>query len=365
MSFKAPLDTKNIYLWIISRIGKHKVSIHAGHTSFFVLLSVIPFTMILIRLCLMLPGTNEEFFDRLLDRIGPGMIKNVIGPLVHEEITPTGGLYVITIILLLWAGSKGIDGLMQGLDSIYETHMKRGYIKRRVFSLIYVVGFIITIVVGMAMLVLGVALYDFISSHIDLPLDGFLMQFILTYGLAIFVFVSFFVIMFRFLPYTPTETMEEKLARHKYNRGKSFRERKRKPKYRSIKKEIPGAIVTATMWMTFTRLFGIYVEYRLKNPSYYGAFASIFLMLLWVYFCMVFVLIGALYNNYSYRTGESATKHLFLDFFRLLGWAAGNFINLFRKTKKIKNQLKSNKKEPEINDQNDESQNNNNKNNDI
>ncbi len=327
MIFKIPKDTDNIYLRVFGRYSTHKVAIHAGQSSFFLIMSFIPFIMMLIRTMSFFPGESKSAFQTVISKMGPGLLRSVISPILEENMMPVHGIFIFTIISLLWAGSKGLDSLMQGFDSIYGTRGKRGYLKRRAYSLIYMLGFIITIIIGIGLLIFGTKLYNFLNTNFNLPFKGTLTRLLLTYGIAIVVFIAFFVVLFRFLPYTPTETKEEKKARLLSNKEKPRKEWVRKPKYRTIKKEIPGALITATIWMVFTRFFAIYVEIRLENPSYYGNFASIFLTFLWVYFCMMFIFIGALFNNYAYRTGESIGKHIFMDIPRLIGWAVGRLVN--------------------------------------
>ena len=151
-------------------------------------------------------------------------------------------------------------------------------------------------------------------------------------GLSMFV-IMFFVLLFRFVPYTPAETMEEKRERLNKNKSLPRKERIRRPKNRTWKQELPGAIVSSALWIIFTRLFSIYVKYRLNHPSYYGSLASVFLSLLWLYFCIMFIFIGALYNNYGYETGESATRHLVRDLPDFFKWIKAT---VFKKSKPVK-----------------------------
>ena len=320
---KIPYDTTNIYLWIMGRYTSHKVSIHAGHTTFFLVLSFIPFLMLLLRIVTFIPSMTAEKVLSVIENIGSGIFKLVLDPIAHDLTRPVGGIFLFTVITLLWAGSKGLDALAQGLDSIYGTRGKRGYIVRRACSLLYLIGFIVTLIVAIVLLVFGQYLRELVEGGNELPLSGFFSRLFSLYIPTIIIFISFFVLLFRFCPYTPLETRAEKKERHKNNRHKPLRERTRRPKYRTWKKEIPGAILTTVLWFVFSRLFSIYVRYRMANPSYYGSMASIFLALLLLYFLNMFILVGALYNNYSYRTGESATRHIIRDIPGLVRWVIG------------------------------------------
>ena len=285
----------NFYLWFFTRFSKHKVSSHAGQSTFFLLMSFFPFLMLLIRLLSFLPGLNPNTVVNNMQNIGPASLGDLIAPVLSEVAQASGGsLYLFTIITILWSGSKGFDSLAMGLDSIYAARGKRGYIKRRLSSLVYLIGFIIMLVINIGLIVFGKHLLNYLEEKLNLPFNGFFLSIVLRYGLILFLFLTFFVLMFRLVPYTPRETPEQK-------------------KKRTMRTELPGAIVTTIIWIVFTRFYTIYVDYRLDSPSYYGSLASVFLTLLWLYFCIIFIFVGALYNNYYYRTGETATSHLIKD----------------------------------------------------
>ncbi len=312
----------NLYVWILTRFTKYDVSSHAGHVTFFLLLSFFPTIMLILKLASQLPGVDPNAVINTVESLAPGNLKDILASSIQDILTPSGGIYIFTIITLLWAGSKGFDGLAMALDSIYSSKNRRGYLIRRAFSVLYLIGFVLMFLVSIGLIVFGGFLLDYINEHFNIPFDGFMMRILLRYGLIILIFIVFFVLLLRFGPYTPGETKEEQKARREANKNKPFRERTKAPKQRTWKKEVPGALLTTTLWLIFTKLFSIYVEYRLAHPSYYGSLASVFLTLLWLYFCMIFIFIGALYNNFAYRHGESSTRHLIKDlpgFFRYIG----------------------------------------------
>lgn len=303
----------NLYVWMITRFTKHKVSSHAGHVTFFLLLSFFPTVMLILKITAQLPGIDPISLVNSVENLAPGNLKDILASSLTDILTPSGGVYIFTAISLLWAGSKGFDGLAMALDSIYASKNKRGYLVRRAFSVVYLIGFVVIFVLSTLLIIFGGVLLDYINKNFDFPFEGFLMRILLRYGLLILIFIVFFILLLRFGPYTPSESKEERKARRAANKNKPKKERIKAPKTRTWKKEVPGALLTAVLWLIFTILFSIYVEYRLANPSYYGSLASVFLTLLWLYFCMMFIFIGALFNNFAYRHGESATKHLIKD----------------------------------------------------
>ena len=333
MAIRIP-ESKNIYLWLAKRYTEHKITSHSGQVAFFMLLSFFPTIMLLLKIASQLPIMDTDSILSAFDSMGPGTIGDVLESTFNDVIKPSGGVYVFTIISLIWAGSKGFDGLAFGFDSIYSSDNKRGFFLRRSFALLYLIGFVFLILTNFVLITFGKDILDFLHSNLELPLNGFLIHGVLRYALLLAIVITFFVLLFRFVPYTPAETMEEKRERLNKNKSLPRKERIRRPKNRTWKQELPGAIVSSALWIIFTRLFSIYVKYRLNHPSYYGSLASVFLSLLWLYFCIMFIFIGALYNNYGYETGESATRHLVRDLPDFFKWIKAT---VFKKSKPVKN----------------------------
>ena len=57
--------------------------------------------------------------------------------------------------------------------------------------------------------------------------------------------------------------------------------------------QIPGAVFSAVVWSIFSWAFSYYLTYGI-----YGSLSIIIIVLLWMYFCMYIILIGAYLNQY-------------------------------------------------------------------
>ena len=68
-------------------------------------------------------------------------------------------------------------------------------------------------------------------------------------------------------------------------------------------KQIPGALFSALGWMIFSLGFSIYFN-RIGGRGYsymYGSLAAIVILLLWLYFCMCILFMGAELNWFFVR----------------------------------------------------------------
>lgn len=65
-----------------------------------------------------------------------------------------------------------------------------------------------------------------------------------------------------------------------------------------LKKQIPGAIIGTIGWYFISYIFSIYLKTFEGFSVMYGSLTTIVLSMMWVYFCMYIVLIGAEINNF-------------------------------------------------------------------
>ncbi len=64
-----------------------------------------------------------------------------------------------------------------------------------------------------------------------------------------------------------------------------------------LKKQVPGAIIGTIGWYLISYVFSIYLKAFEGFSVMYGSLTTIVLSMMWVYFCMYIVLIGAEINN--------------------------------------------------------------------
>ncbi|MCR4605487.1 MAG: YihY/virulence factor BrkB family protein [Eubacterium sp.] len=303
----------NLYVWMVNSITGHKISIHAGHVTFFLLLSFFPFLMFLMKILSYTGAVNADAAIQALhnyDTVG----SNFIAKWIETVDSASGGVvFLVSFIALVWSGSKGIYGLATALDDIYATTKKRSFVLRRIFSLIYFLMFALVMPGILALIAFGSFIVKYIRSVFPVLNDlGFLMT-VFRYAVTIIVFSLFFAVLYRFIPSTPAESLAEKRERILYNKGKKFKDRKKKPKNRTYLKELPGACVTSVLWIVFTALYGIYMKFEISSNALYGSMTSLFLYLLWLYICMNVVFVGALFNNFRYRTGRTKLIYIITD----------------------------------------------------
>ena len=176
----------------------------------------------------------------------------------------------ISAVAALWSASRGIHGLLTGLNTIYGVREDRGWLYTRLISVGYTFLFLILVIVTLVFQVFGQSLADQFWT-VRHPLVQFLVGLIdwrSTWLLVAQILV--FTLIYMVLP----------------NRRNRFLS------------SLPGAVLAAVGWQGFSQIFSLYVENMLSRyTNIYGSVYTVALGLLWIYCCMCILLFGGLLNR--------------------------------------------------------------------
>ncbi len=260
----------NIFVWFITKFNKHRITIHAAQVAFFTIISLFPFMMFLITL-LRYTQVNENILTSVVEAAIPGNLSEIVLQWLRESYDASSGTILsVTVITTLWAGSKGFSSIAFELDCIYEVPNRRGLIIRRLSSLLDTIIFTIAIITSLIVLVYGNQIVQMINHFFPLFSQFKLILFILRSSVAFLVFVVYFLLLYRYIP----------------NRKSHFRD------------ELPGAGFSAFLWIVFSYLYSLYIDYHSSFSSIYGSLTYMVLLMLWIYFCIIIIFLGAMLNQY-------------------------------------------------------------------
>ena len=249
----------------IKYVNSLKVPVYASYAGYFLILSAFPSLILLLSL-LRYAGLEVEVLTVALR----GAIPEALFPAAKRLVIlayqgTTGGILSFSAITALWSASRGVYGLLTGLNTIYGVREDRGYLYTRSISLIYTFLFLLVLIATMALHVFGTELLTLLPI-MDL-LNGFFdLRFFLLLGLQTAVFTAVFMV----LP----------------NRRNNFMD------------SIPGALLASSGWLVFSDIYSAYVEHFSVYSSIYGSVYGIALSMLWLYCCISIVFYGGALNVY-------------------------------------------------------------------
>ena len=258
------------WLGTLRSLAALHVSQYAASTGFFILLSSFPALVLLLGL-LQYTGLRVENLVAVLEELIPEALTPGLEEIISDAYAAGSGAMVgLSALTALWSASRGIYGLLKGLNAIYGVRETRGYLRTRLISVAYTFAFLLILVLTLILHLFGSTLLALLRSRPGsfaafladtLNLQNFLLPMIQT---------LIFTVMFMVLP----------------GRRSTFRE------------SLPGAALAAVGWLIFSDLYSIYVEQFAPLSSVYGSVYAVALSMLWLYCCLSIVFYGGALNHF-------------------------------------------------------------------
>lgn len=259
-----------------AKMKKRDISTYAASTAFFFFLSVVP---MLIMICTIIPYTplTEENLVELVTDFLPDQIDPLAESLISEVYDKSAGILSIALIATVWSAAKGVMALMKGLNSVNGVEEKRNYFVLRAIASFYTLVMLVVVILSLFVMVFGDQLVSLALHRI--PQLQKVVSFAMNFRF-LFVWAVLSVLFAAVYAYVP-------------NKKLAFAE------------QIPGAVFSAVVWSIFSWAFSYYLTYG-NSYGIYGSLSIIIIVLLWMYFCMYIILIGAYLNQYF----ESVNRRL-------------------------------------------------------
>lgn len=257
----------------MGEISRLHIGIHAANTSYFLILSAFPALVLLLGL-LRHTVLGPSDLVAMLEGVLPAALLPEAELLIHDlQAAASGTVVGLSALGALWSASRGIFGLLTGLNAIYGARENRGYFYTRAISLVYTFAFLLVLLLTLVLHVFGTGLLAYLQSRTD----GFLRFLLRLIDLRFFLLLSLqtalFTAMFTALPNRPLR----------------------------LRDSLPGAFLASSGWLIFSHLFSIYVEHFSDYTTLYGNVSAMAVSMLWLYFCISILFYGGLLNSLLLR----------------------------------------------------------------
>ncbi len=251
------------------------LAVYAGNATLYIMMSVIPMLMVVIAAVSVMPWFTSSDFRNLLFEYLPdipeiqNLISNIITNLNGQSSSFVASLSALTSI---WSASSGISAIQKGLKKMYR--VPSFGVKDKVLAVIYTFLFAVQLLSLLLFQVLGSTIKEILSSFSS---DFFLFRYVGTISnvinssSAMTIIISLIVLL---LTYT-------------YLPGGR----------RSMKSQLPGALLTSVIWAVFSLLFSFFIPRFWKASSLYGSLASVFLVAMWLRTMLTILFYGAALNT--------------------------------------------------------------------
>ena len=253
----------SLYQWVRSL----NIPLHAANAGYFMVLAVFP-ALVLVLGLLRYTQLDPADLMTMLQGIIPAAFMDVAQKIVvstwfHASRT----VLSLSAVGALWSASRGMWGLMKGLNAAWGVQETRPYWKTRLLCLGYTFVLLVAIVLTLGLNVFADGILRLIPARGALFLllhEAVDLRFLVTLTAQTFLFGT----MYRVLP-------------------------NRKGTLRNC---LPGAFFAAVGWTVFTELYSLYVSHGSAYEGIFGSVYTIALCLLWLYICLCILFFGAAGN---------------------------------------------------------------------
>jgi membrane protein len=256
-------------------VKEDNVTLLAAGVAFYAMLAIFPAIIAVVTVYGMVADPNQvesqvgEFAKSLpsgADELLTEQLRNVTQ--AGRQSLSIG--LAVSLLAVLWSASGGVQGLVKGLNLVYDERESRGFLKLRGLSLLLTLGAIVVAVVALALITVFPAVIDDLGLGQAGELAASIARWVV---LALLVLVALAVVY--------------RLAPDRAN-----------PRWRWVSW---GAVVALVVWLLGSVGFSWYVDNFGKYNQTYGALATVIVLLLWLFLSAFAVLLGAEFDAETER----------------------------------------------------------------
>lgn len=245
------------------------IPLYSANAGFFVVLAVFPMLVLILSL-LRYTGLNADVLTDVLEGVIPSALLGAASRLIQNTYANTSGTVIcISAIVSLWSASRGIYGILTGLNAIYGVEEHRGYFYTRFISVAFTFAFLIVILLTLTLHVFGTTILGMIPTTASSVLSFLDRVIHLRFFLLVFTQTLLFTAVFTIFP----------------NRRNS------------VRSSLPGALLTSLGWLIFSGIYSVYVERFASLTNVYGSVYTVALSMLWLYCCLYIMFCGGALNR--------------------------------------------------------------------
>ena len=281
---KKRLSVINLLRGFMERVSGDHVGAYATQAAYFLIMSFIPCILFLTTLVRYTPLTYNVVRDAIIAFIPENLQSFVLG-IVVDVYKRSSAIVPVSAFVALWSAGKGMQSIINGLNTIYHVKETRNWLLTRIYAVFYTLSLVVAVIISLLMLVLGNEIQGAVSKYI--PFLGRVIRRILG-ARALLVFCVLFLVFLMLYKVLP-------------NRKATF------------KSQLPGALLIAVAWSVFSYGISFYFEIFQGFSNMYGNLATIIMVMVWLYICMNLLLYGAEINAYfekEFRIAHKSVKEM-------------------------------------------------------
>jgi membrane protein len=254
----------------------------AAQAAFFIMLSIVPLVSLILAVGTYLPFSQQDVLN-ILTGVIPKDVMPYVQDIINDLYTRAGSTVIsVSAVAMIWSASKGIASLMDGFNSMYQLRREGNVVKLRMIAIVYTV-ILIVIFVAVTTFYTWISHYyrGYINDAFEIHHKLKMFFLFIRYIMGWLLYYLFILMMFVILP----GDFGIPMGKEEHT---SLRQR--------IETQAPGAAFAAVAWLVITEGVKLYLHYFSNYSVMYGSLAGLVIAMLWLYFCMYSLFIGAVLN---------------------------------------------------------------------
>jgi len=263
-----------IFLWNWSKqtyihfFSKDNCPLMAAGISFYSLLSLFPFFLLLISLLGFVLHSSEKASSWAYFLLAKSLPISTVSSfkLIFHLIQKREVFGLFGLLGLIWTASRIFSVIEQALNTVWKVTKGRGYFHSKLLSVILVPISLLILLLSLGL----TSIYTFVKNQ-NIPYLNFrlgdapFLANLLGIFIPIILGLFLFFLLYKFIPYRKIPNIPA----------------------------LVGALTSALLWEISKHLFDIYIKNYAGIEKIYGSFGTIVILLFWIYYSAFILLIGA------------------------------------------------------------------------
>lgn len=251
-------------------LSQRKLTVFASSGCYYMFMSIVPITMIF---CCILPYTpiSETVVLGYVNKVFTSSLVSIVTNVINAIYDSGQATLTISILLTIFSASASMRALMKGMDAAYGVYRKDNFIIFCIKSLFYMILLVLATILSVVVMVYGEKILIWLMSylpHFKLTDSLFAIISNLRFVLVMVVLALIFARLYKIMPAGDNSHINH----------------------------WPGAIFASIAWVVFSWGYSWYISISNQYGAY-GIIGTIMVAMLWMFYCLLFLLIGGLLNS--------------------------------------------------------------------
>lgn len=263
---------KNFMVVFRSIYVKSDISSNSAKISYFMIFAIFPFIITLLNIASFTMLSNEVILSNLSSVLPKEASNMLLGVIADINQSSSGLLLIFSILIGVWAASRGMLSLIQSINVAYQFKETRKFMKLNLVAIMLTLFVITTVLISLGFIVFSDFVNQFITTALHLHFSFIAIVNIIKYFILICVLIFVFTMLYT---YSPNYEKEEK---------------------DKFKNAVPGAVFATSVWLIVAIFLGLYLNNFANYNKTYGSIGGVIVTLLWLNISASILLVGGVIN---------------------------------------------------------------------